>query len=210
MCTARGCIALRKSLLGSLPDRAPPSRMDTAKFSGKCDSALPSDRNCEVDNILSVLYAHAAGPFTYSISRWPALVSAGHSQPTAPRARIRKAAHFNYRLSHIHGQAHGGSQFRVSHGQLRGRRNIDVASGVSMAMAHRACACRWCIPAALGGVPRRWFDCPRKRRASKRQSAPGVAAAGACSCEGTCTSAAAHHENKSAIHLIMIFLFALS
>ena len=34
-------------------------------------------------------YAHAAVPFNYSISRWPALVSAGHAQPTSHRARSR-------------------------------------------------------------------------------------------------------------------------
>ena len=67
-------------------------------------------------------YAHATSPFTYLISRWPALGSAGHAQPTAHRARASvKAAHFNYWLSHIHGRAHGGPQFRVSHSQLRGR-----------------------------------------------------------------------------------------
>ena len=152
-------------------------------------------------------YVHAAGPFNDSITRWPALVSAGQAHPTAHRARAAiKAAHFSYWPSHIHGRAHGGPQFRVS--QLRRRRDMDIACGVLMAVAHRACACRWCISLVPGGVPQRWLDCPRKRPTPKRQSAPGVA--GACSCEGTCTSAAAHRVNKAGIHFIMIFLCALS
>ena len=39
-------------------------------------------------------YAHAASPFNYSISRWPALISAGHSQPTAHRAGGPKSSTF--------------------------------------------------------------------------------------------------------------------
>ena len=103
-----------------------------------------------------------------------------HSPQRTARAAV-KSAHFGCWSSHIHGRAHGGPQFRVSHGQLQRRRNIDVASGISMVMAHRACVCRWCILAALGGVPRCWLDCPRRRPAPKRQRAPGVPG---CSCEG--------------------------
>ena len=51
-----------------------------------------------------------------------------------------------------------------------------------MAMSHRACVCRSCILAALGGVPRCWLDCPRRRPAPKRQRAHGVPGS---SCEGT-------------------------
>ena len=137
------------------------------------------------------------------------MVSAGNAQPTAHRARVRKSSAFKL-LARAYPRP---SSWRTSVQSqpwpaAEVYRNIDVASGISMAIAHRACVYRGCIPAALGGVPRRWLDCPRKRPASKRQSAPR--AAGACSCEGTCTSAAAHHGIKSAIHLIMIFLCALS
>ena len=125
-------------------------------------------------------YAHPAGPFNYSILRWPALVSVGNAQPTAHRARVRKSSAFKL-LARAYPRP---SSWRTSVQSqpwpaAEAYRNIDVASGISMAIAHRACVYRGCIPAALGGVPRRWLDCPRKKRASKRQSAPGVAGAAA-------------------------------
>ena len=82
--------------------------------------------------------------------------------------------------------------------QLRRRTDIDVASGVSMAMAPVYTA---------GASSRRWAECPGagwivpegdlRRKGNAR---PGCLAA----------VARGHHGNKSAIHLIMFFLCALS
>ena len=98
-------------------------------------------------------YAHAAGPlqlFNFAVASigfgWGCKIhSAFHFPPLA----------INYGLSSWWTSV-PTPDFRsgVSQLQLRRCMDIDIASNVSIAMAHRACACRWWIPA--GKAARAW------------------------------------------------------
>ena len=61
-----------------------------------------------------------------------------HSPQRTARAAVN-AAHFSYWPSHIRGRAHGGPQLKAI--QLRMRSDIDIASGVLMAIAEMFYIC---------------------------------------------------------------------
>ena len=115
-------------------------------------------------------YAHAAGPFNYSISRGPVLVSAGQAHPTARRARscgntsqLPSCAYPRPgRPAHMHGGIRTSVQSQpVIATEAQGHRHSQWPSRT--APVHNA-----------SEPPRRWKERPGIKPRLKRQDAPAA------------------------------------
>ena len=147
-------------------------------------------------------YAHAAGPFNYSISRGPVLVSAGQAHPTARRARscgntsqLPSCAYPRPgRPAHMHGGIRTSVQSQpVIATEAQGHRHSQWPSRT--APVHNA-----------SEPPRRWKERPGIKPRLKRQDAP---AAGVRRCLRMRLRGEVHIRaplKQINIHLIMIFL----